>query len=382
MIRAYKFRLEPNANQLRELDIAMETHRRLYNTCLEQRKIAYKTEKRSIGYFEQCAWFTVAKKENKFFQRINRHAACATMRRLDKSFQAFFRRVKAGQTPGYPRFKAQDRFNSFTYPSIGNGARVLGNKLRLQNIGLVRINLHRDIEGVHKTITVSREAGKWFVIVACELPAVAIAESDKSIIGLDVGLQQFVTDSEGNYVAPLQPLKPILADLRREQRSLSRKVKGGSNRRKHRTKVATLHAKVANTRRDQHHKIAAILVNRSSGIVVESLNIKGMLGNHKLARAISDAGWNSFLMILKHKAESAGVQYMEVDARYTSQTCPVCGNIAKKSLSERMHRCECGYSAQRDHAAAQVILARGMLAGMRPVGLNAGDGSHGPRSHL
>ena len=125
MFRAYKFRLEPNVNQTRELEIALETHRRLYNACLAQRKMAYESEKKSIRYTDQSAWFKTERATNPYFARLNFSSAQATMRRLDKAFQAFFRRVKAGEKPGYPRFKGLDRFDSFTYPSVGDGARII-----------------------------------------------------------------------------------------------------------------------------------------------------------------------------------------------------------------------------------------------------------------
>jgi putative transposase len=372
VFRTYKFRLEPNVNQARELGITLETHRRLYNACLEQRKTAFEAEKKSIKYTDQSAWFKAERPNNPYFARLNFSSAQATMRRLDKSFQAFFRRVKAGEKPGYPRFKNRDRFDSFTYPSVGDGARIIGNKLRLQHVGLVHINMHREIQGQIKTISVKREGEKWYVVAACELPEViAPVLSDKPTTGIDVGIESFLSTAEGKQEPTIQPLKKALRTLRVESRSLSRKQKGSNSRKKQRRRVSRLHARVANTRRDQHHKIAVKLVDRYGAIAVESLNIKGMVKNHRLARAVQDSGWNQFLAILKHKAESAGVRVFEVSARGTSQTCPACGLIAKKELGDRWHECECGYSVHRDHAAAQVIFARGVLAGMQPGSLNA-----------
>jgi transposase, IS605 OrfB family, central region len=382
MFKAFKYRLEPNANQTRELGIALETHRQLYNVCLEQRKTSYETAKKSIRYTEQSAWFKTERYVNPWFAKLNFSSAQTTMRRLDKSFCAFFRRVKSGESPGYPRFKGRDHFNSFTYPSITNGARVIGNKLRLQHVGMVRINLHRPIEGQPKTTTIKREAGKWYMVVCCELLDVPIAESVLPAIGIDLGIEKFLTASDGYTEPSLQPLKPLLPKLRIEQRSLCRKKKGAASRRKQRKVVARLHAKVRNTRCDQHHKIANRLTSRYGAIAVESLNIRGMLGNRRLARAVSDAGWSSFLTILKHHAESAGVRVVEVDARGTSQTCPECGAVAQKALSQRKHICGCGYSTHRDHAAARVILSRGQ-AGMQPGGRNVGAVMpHGLRSRL
>ena len=382
MFKAFRYRLEPNVNQTRELGIALETHRRLYNSCLEQRKFAYESGKKPVKYFDQSKWFTATRAANPWFAHLNFSSAQTTMRRLDKAFASFFRRVKAKQTPGYPRFKGKDRFDSFTYPSIGDGARLTSNKLRLQHIGKVRVNLHRPVEGTPKTITVKREADKWYVVIACDLGDCLVENTNPNAVGVDVGIESFLTTSDGEHIAPLQPLKWKLRKLRVQQRSLCRKRKGSAARAKARKVVARTHAMVANYRRDQHHKIAKKLVDRYGLIVVESLNVKGMSRNHCLARAVLDAGWGQFLQILQHHAESAGVEIVEVNARYTSQTCPECGAVVKKVLSQRQHVCPCGYTAHRDHAAARVILSRGQ-AGMQPGGRNVDViGPHGLRSRL
>jgi len=382
MFRAYKFRLEPNVNQSRELAIALETHRRLYNACLAQRKETYEATKVSIKYVQQSHWFKTERQVNPWFARLNFSSAQATMRRLEKAFKAFFRRVKAGETPGYPRFKGRGRMNSFTYPTVGDGARIIGNKLRLQHVGLVRINLHRPIEGEMKTITVSLEGGKWYVIAACEVSAVAPEVKDLPATGIDVGIENFLTTADG-YVEPtVQTLKVNLKRLRVEQRSLSRKNKGSKSRFKQRQQVARLHAKVANTRRNIHHQVAKRLLTRYGAIAAESLNIQGMSKNHCLARAILDTGWGQFLNILMQKAESAGAQVVLVNARNTSQECSACGVKVSKSLAVRWHQCECGHSVHRDQNAAQNILSRGLQAGMQPGSLNVGVGLHDFRSRL
>jgi putative transposase len=182
----------------------------------------------------------------------------------------------------------------------------------------------------------------------------------------------FLTTSDGRQEPNPRYQKTALPDLRRKQRSLSRKKKGGKNRRKARKKVAKVHARVANLRREHHHQSALKLVRRYGFIAVESLRIKNMLGNDRLARAISDVAWGNFLLTLRSKAESAGVGFMEVDARGTSQMCSACGSVVKKDLSQRWHLCECGCSLHRDENAARNILARGLLARTGPVGVNAG----------
>jgi putative transposase len=366
---------------MRELEITLETHRHLYNMCLEQRKAVYEISGKSVSYTEQPGWFKSERRVNPWFAKLNFSSAQATMRRLDKTFRAFFQRIKTGKTPGYPRFKSRDRFNSFAYSCIGDGARVIGNKLRLQHIGLVRINLHRPIGGKQKAITVRQEAGKWYIIVCCELPNATGAPSILPATGIDVGLERFLTAHDGYFEPPLQPLKPLLPKLRVEQRSLARKKRDSGCRKRQRRRVARLYMRITNTRRDRHHKIAVQLLKRYGALAVESLDINEMMRNHRLARVIQDAGWRQFLEILMHHAESAGVEFFKVDARGTSQLCSACGRTVPKTLSQRWHRCECGYEAHRDQNAARNILARGLLAGMQPGSLNVDAVmSHGFRS--
>jgi putative transposase len=379
MVKAFKYRLYPNVNQTRELEIALETHRHLWNQCLEIRKTAYETAKKQVSFFDQCKWFTTAKISNPWFSKLNYSTARDTMHRLSLAFSGFFRRVKAGQKPGYPRFKGKGQISSITY-SGGSGAKLIGNKLRLQHIGLVRVNLHRPIEGTPKTITIKREASKWFVTICCDLGDLHPISKNTEAVGIDMGLESFLTTSDGQRVEPLQPLKWKLRKLRVQQRTLARRCKGSKSRAIARKAVASTYYKISNYRRDAHHKIARKLVDTHGLIAVERLDVKNMQRNHRAARAIQDSGWGQFLGILKGKAAYAGVKVVEVDPRYTSQTCPRCGAIAKKLLSQRLHSCPCGYRTHRDIAAAQVILARAQ-DGMRPGGRNVSDSLHGLRSH-
>lgn len=374
MRRAYKFRLFTNANQERELSTALETHRRLYNACLEQRKTTYETEKVSVKYKDQSAWFKAERSLNPYFARLNFSSAQATMRRLEKSFANFFRRVKTGGKPGFPRFKGRDFFNSIEFPSHGDGIRLTGNRLRLQHVGVIRVKLHRDVQGAIKTLSVKREAGKWFLVVSCDLGDVKVEPSKSPPVGVDVGLKAFLSKSDGSKAEPNpRYLKTALPELRRRQRGLSRKQKGGKNRRKARKAVAKVHARVKNLRAEHHHAVALKIVRRYGLVAVESLSIKNMLKNDRLSRAISDVAWGNFLLTLRSKAESAGVAYVEVDARGTSQECPDCGRVVPKDLSQRWHSCECGCSLDRDEAAARVIPARGLQARAEPAGRNVAE---------
>jgi putative transposase len=358
----------------------LETHRRLYNQCLEQRKTTYEAEKRTVRSREQCKWFTTERTANSYYARLNVSSAQVTMQRLDKSFDNFFRRVKQGGPPGYPRFKGRDQFDSFTYGIHGDGNRLTDNRLYLQHVGKLRVKFHREYQGKAKTVTVKRRAGKWYVVLSCDLGDTPVPPKEGPAVGIDVGLEHFLTTSEGKHVANPRFLKGALPALRRAQRAMFRKTKGGSNRRKQRLKVAGLHAKVSDTRRDFHWKAAGELVRRCGFVAAESLNILGMLKNHRLARSIADAAWGGFLRTLRSKAESAGCAYVEVNCRGTSQECSGCGAVVAKGLSVRTHDCPgCGLVLQRDHNAALNILARG-LARMGPAGVKRGNDLVCPRS--
>jgi len=327
----------------------------------------------TLSYVDCSRWFKHRRKTNPYFARINFSSAQATMRRLDKAFAAFFRRVKAGEQPGFPRFKGRDRFDSIEFPAYGDGIRLTGERLRVQNVGVIRVKLHRPVEGKVKTVTLKREAGKWYVVFSCDLGDVKVEPKTGPTVGIDVGLSSFLTTSGGEKEPNPRYLKDALPELRRKQRGLSRKKKGGKNRRKARKEVAKTHVRVANLRREHHHQTALKLVRRYGFIAVESLSIKNMLGNDRLARAISDVAWGNFLLTLRSKAESAGVAFVEVDARGTSQECSACGSVVKKDLSQRWHSCECGCSLDRDENAARNILARGLLAWTKPAELNVAD---------
>lgn len=346
MRRAFRYRLRTNRTQERELATMRETHRRLYNACLEERKAAYEADGATVKYADQSARFTGERKTNPFYARTNFSSAQATMRRLDKAFQAFFRRVKAKDAkPGRPRFKGRDFFDSVEFPSYNDGVRLKDSKLKIQHVGEVPVLLHRPVEGRIKTVTLKQEAGKWYVVFSCELPDVPALTSDKPSAGIDVGLESFLTTSNGKKEPNPRYLKEALPELRRKGRAVSRKKKGGKNRRKAVKRLKAIHSRVKNLRKEHHHQTALKLVRRYGFIVAETLNIKGMLKNGWLARSISDAGWNGFLLTLRCKAESAGIGYVKVNARGTSQRCSRCGATVPKTLRDRWHDCpHCGLS--------------------------------------
>jgi putative transposase len=372
--RAFKFRLRANATHERGLATMRETHRRLYNACLAERKTAYQTQAVTLKYTDQSARFTEARKSNPFYARINFSSAQATMRRLDKAYNAFFRRVKAGKRPGFPRFKGRDRFDSVAFPRYGDGIKLNGSKLKVQHVGEIPVILHRPIQGRINTVTLKHEAGKWYVVFSCDLPDIPIVPNDRPPVGIDVGLESFLRTSDGGREPNPRDLKDALPSLRRQARAVARKQKGGKNRRKAVKRLQQIHARVKNLRHQHHHEVALKLVRRYGFIVAESLNPGAPgLTNGRLARSISDAGWSGFLLTLRCKAESAGIAYVEVDARGTSQRCSGCGATVRKSLSDRWHACpECGLSLHRDENSAREILRLGLLVRNGPVDANAG----------
>lgn len=370
MIITFKHRLFPNVSQLRELAETLETHRRLYNAALDGKQLCWEIGEVDWSLYEQQRWFTVQRKINPHYARLNVASAAQTFRQLDRSFAAFFRRVQAGGKPGYPRFKSRDKFNSFSFkcPRLwSDGCRIVGGRLRLQHIGTIRVRWHRPLPdgGSLREVRILREGDRWFAFFVLEITTPAPAARDGSV-GVDVGLKTFLTTSEGEQLGDSRTLESRLNELRVKQRALSRCKRGSNSRQIVKKRVVDLHAKVRNTRRDMHHKVSRSLVSRYGVIAVERLNVQGLLKNHRLARRISDAGWYSFVIILASKAESAGGQVIQVDAKNTSQECSGCGAIVPKKLSERTHRCDCGLTLDRDHNAARNILARAAPGGLNP----------------
>ncbi|MBO8129198.1 MAG: IS200/IS605 family element transposase accessory protein TnpB [Peptococcaceae bacterium] len=363
-IRNYKFRIYPNKAQERKLLRWLETCRRIYNTALAQRRDAWEREKRSITRVEQQAWLKEAKKENDCYREVHSQVAQEVLFRVEKAFAGFFRRVKNGETPGYPRFKGKGRYKSITYTQFGEGkgASWHNDKLKLSKIGLVKIKRHREIPGKIKTVTIKKDAsGRWYAVFAVEIELEQVKTHPGSAVGLDVRLEKFAALSDGSIIENPQYLRNTEKKIKHAQRHLSRKQKGSRNRAKARLKLAKLHAKVRNQRRDFLHKEARKLVSNYSFIAVEKLNVKGMVQNHHLAESISDASWSEFLAMLCYKAAEAGSRVIKVNPSGTTQECSSCGNKVPKGLSVRVHKCpHCGLVLDRDVNAARNILRKAL----------------------
>uniref|UniRef100_UPI0013B3EACF RNA-guided endonuclease InsQ/TnpB family protein n=1 Tax=Thermus caldifontis TaxID=1930763 RepID=UPI0013B3EACF len=284
------------------------------------------------------------------------------LERVDKAFQGFFRRVKAkGGKAGYPRFKGERRYDSFTFPQAEKTGVKLqkdGKRVVIHGIGSVKVKLHRPLEGRIKTATVKREGDEWYIVFVCEVEPTPLPASTASV-GIDLGTNpHFLITSDGEMIEAPRYHQRAQAKLAIAQRSLSRKKRGSNRYEKARERLAKLHRKVANQRRDFHHKLARGLVNRYGTIVHEDLNILGLARSY-VAKGVMDAGWAQFLRILAYKAAEAGRRVIGVDPRYTSQDCPVCGHRERKPLWVREYTCSrCGTHLHRDVAAAQNILAK------------------------
>lgn len=372
-LRMYRYRLYPSRKQRGRLLHSFEACRQAYNGLLEASIKAYKeTGKGLYRYdFNKMLKGWKAGVHSQVLQNVSD--------RLQKAYENFFRRLKdpSCKNKGFPRFKS--RVVSITYPQ--NGFKLVGDKrLSVSKIGGISIVLHRSLLGKVKTLTIKRNrAGQWFAVFSClspespegdehpagcevDAPLQGHPNKDKSI-GIDVGIECFATLSDGRQIANPRHLLRAEKGLKKLQRGLSRKRKGGRNRAKARLLVARKHIGVANQRADFQHKLSKSLTGQYGMIAVEDLNIQGMLRNHCLAKHIADASWNSFTRMLSYKAVASGGQLIKVDPRGTSTTCNGCGAIVEMPLSKREFQCpSCALACHRDLNASLNILGRAGLA--------------------
>lgn len=357
MIKTFKYKLYPTKTQKQLMHETTFLCSLVYNQCLAQRKETWEKEHRSITCYDQIKQLIFLKEMDNRFQSVHSQVLQDTVRRVDKAFLSFFRRVKSGEKPGYPRFKSARRYDSFTYPQSGFSLSNDGRHITLSKIGDVKIKLHRQIEGKIKTLTIRRQADGWFACFSCEVKKRPLPITGKSV-GVDVGIENFATTSDGEFFPPIKDLRKAERKIKRLQREVARRKKESRRRKKSIWRLKRAHLKVANKRCDTHHKVARKLVNQYDTIAIEDLSIGNMVKNHHLAKSISDAGWYSFSKILAAKAEEAGRKVMKVNPNFTSQICSNCGAIVEKTLKERWHSCECGCSLHRDVNAAQNILKK------------------------
>jgi putative transposase len=363
---SYKYRVEPNQTQQAALDAMLGDFCDLYNAGLQQRIEAYRRRGISVAFKMQSAELRAVRTECPNLNRWSVTAEQQVLRRLDKAFQAFFGRIKRGETPGFPRFRAKARYHTAEF-RVGDGL-TLRKSGRIGIVGVggeIKVRWHRALPAKPASALLTRQCGKWCVIFHVEVETANTANS--KTVGIDLGLTSLIALSTGETEPRPGFTKRAAKGLRKRSRALARCKKGS----KQRVKIKALKAKyenhIANKRRDYLHKLSRNLVNRFGRIAVEDLNIKGLAGG-MLAKHVNDASWAQLVSMLDYEAAKAGGECIKVDPRGTSQECPECGQIAVKTLNERRHRCDCGADLDRDVAAAMVVHHRafGFRAWNRP----------------
>lgn len=370
MFRTYKYRICPTPSQEATLLSWLDTTRELYNAALQERNEAWRKQRRSISKYDQYAQLAAIREIRPDID-VPVIAQRGVLNRVNNAYAAFFRRCKASGKAGFPRFKSKKRWDSIEFENKPGSGLIQGKRILVPKMGLVRISLHRPLEGTPTTLKLKRINGKWFAMIGCDnVPEKPLAPTGKEI-GIDLGLLSFVTTSDGEIFENPRPLKTARIHMERAQRRVSRRKKGSHRRRKAVFLLAKRHSRIANIRRENHITIARSLISKYDTIYIEALNIKA-LSRSRLSKSINDAAWSSFKHWLLCKAEEAGRVVVEVDPRYTSQTCSDCGRVEKKTLSVRVHECSCGLSLDRDINAAINIkrlgssLRRGALVVNRP----------------
>lgn len=350
--KTFRFRIFPSKAQTTKLEITLDLCRFLYNSALQERRDAYKLNRISLNYYDQANQLKEIKESNPEYKDVHSQVSQDVLKRVEKAFQAFFRRIKTKQgKAGFPRFQNRQRYNSFTFAQ--SGFSLANNRLTLSKIGKVKIKLHRAIVGKVKTLTVSRDScGKWFACFSVETSIEALPKTNKSV-GCDAGITTFLTLSDGVEIDNPRFLKADEKILATAQRRLSKQTKGSKERFKKRKIVAKIHNRVKNRRSNFAHQVSRFLVNNYDQIFFEKLNVLGMVKNHCLSKAISDVSWNQTIQYTTYKAENADRIVGMVNPAFTSQNCSNCGNRQKMPLNVRLYECSnCHISIGRDLNAA------------------------------
>jgi putative transposase len=357
--------MKPTSAQEVVLDFIRLQCQRIYNAALEQRRDAWRKQRKTLSLYEQQTQLTVLRIESEYGLTsawIQRSA----LTRVDRAYKAFFRRVKAGQKPGFPRFKSHARYDGFGFPK----PTLNGTVLQIPSFGAVKLNLYRPIRGVPLEANVTRDAqGKWWVGIACELGESPPKVSINSHVGIDVGLSHFATFSDGSHEPNPRFYRESEALIARRNRALAHKKQRSNARTKAKRLLSKAHTKVRNQRLNHARHLAKRVCAQYDLISVEALKIQEMIQDTRFAKSIGDVAWRQFIACLNFKAEEAGKTVTAVEPRGTSQRCSRCHQVVKKTLWERVHKCTtCGLVLDRDHNAALNILALGLSAVSSDVG--------------
>jgi putative transposase len=363
MLRSYQFRLLPNSAQTAELYRVLIDNCETYNAALQERREAWKMERKSITRYDQHAELTELRKDVNF-RWISADIQRDAINRVDRAFSAFFRRCRAAEKPGFPRFKSCRQYDSFTFGS--NRPVVKDRSIRIPNLGDIRMRGGRPISGIAKTATVKREGKHWTVTVVCDIGPAPERHAVSSLVGVDVGLTNLATLSDGTIIENPRWTRKYESRIAAESRKLALKQRRSKNRIRAREVLRRAHQRAADARKNYLHHVSKWLVTNYDLIAYEDLKISNMVRSN-LAKSIKDAAWGQLIWQITYKAESAGKWAVPVNPRGTSQICSGCGVKVPKTLAERTHSCACGLVLDRDHNAGLNILALGMsAAGVKP----------------
>jgi len=371
MRKTYQFYLHPTRHQCTLLNETLEICRWVYNEILAVRKNAYDQEKKTLSCYDTMYLLPALKNQNSKLDKVYSQILSNVCTRVDLAFKGFFRRVKAKENPGYPRFRGRGRYDSFTYPQ--SGFKIVGDKLVLSKIGAIKINQHRTIEGKIKTLTIKRNnLGNWYALFSCEVEEHPLPPTDK-VVGVDLGLTTFAVLSDGTEIKRERWMNHDAKDIARLQRKKEKLPKGSAQRKKAIRALQHAYKRQANKRNNFAHQESRKLVNKYQFMAFENLDIQSMQSNkiRTINKGIADVAWKKFIQCVAYKAEYAGRSMVLVDPKNTSQMCSNCGKIVPKDLSVRVHKCPyCGLEIDRDLNAALNILARG-LTGFRQKSIKA-----------
>lgn len=366
MLKTFKFRLYPNKEQTILINKHLGSNRFIYNYFLDKRIEMYKENHQTLTYNQCAILLPQLKKEFEWLKEIDSISLQQTLKNLDLAYQNFFREIKKGNNnQGFPKFKSKkDNRKSYRTTFTNNNIRIESNRIKLPKLGLVKFAKSREVIGIIKNVTISQvPSGKYFISILCEVPEPIKLPKSEINIGIDLGIKDFAITSECEIIDNPKYYRKYEDKLVKLQRKLSKKKKGSKNRNKARIKVARLHEKITNTRKDFLQKLSTRLINENQVICLEDLNIEGMKKNHKLAKSISDASWYSFTTMLNYKAIWYGREISVVDRYFaSSKLCHVCGwKYVDLDLSVREWKCpECGSSHNRDINAAINIRNEGL----------------------
>lgn len=363
--KTLKYKLYPSKAQRRRMKEALEACRWVYNKALEARKIAWEEHQESLSNYDTNRMIPGWRKEHPSIDAAYSQSLQDACWRVDLAFQSFFRRCENGKSPGYPRFKGKGWYKSFTYPQNGFRIDSSSKTIYLSKIGNVKLRPKVSIEEDIKRIIIKRDAlGNWYACFVVEFEPEPLEPTHK-VVGVDLGCEKFATFSDGEQVDNPRFFRKDENALARAQRRLDECKKGTSEYHKRKRVVQHIHHRIKNRRHNFAHQLSRKLVDNYQIIVFEDLDIQDMQdGNWRsLNKSISDAAWGQLVRMTSYKAEWAGRTVVTVDPRNTSQMCSGCGEIVKKPLSERVHKCpHCSLELDRDINAAKNILARGMAS--------------------